>query len=137
MGFWVAVVKVTLFAKPVGVVFWQIRYADTMKPYLVFPVEWRTLPGQFVKIQIGGNSRVVVDVPGGARQAVEVSENESTNAMELKGLVSILSKSCRKSFQGEGIGRLVWLAGILKMLRPHVGEQIPVSRVLGPIRLQP
>src|SRR6266849_5281230 len=53
------------------------------------------------------------------------------------GSVSIPSSSVRNSLHGEGNRPPALSTGILKMFRLHVRQQIPVHRVLRPIRPQP
>ena len=55
-----------------------------MKPNFVFLVKRRTLPGQFLEIEICRDGGVVVDIAGRARQSIEIREDESPDAVELK-----------------------------------------------------
>ena len=97
----------------------------------------RPLSCYLVQVEIDRNRGVVVDIARCARQAVEIGENESTDAVQFEGSSSIPSSSVRNSFQGAASGRACLSAGILKVFRPHVGQQVPVCGVLCAILPQP
>ena len=90
-----------------------------------------------VQVKIRRNRGVVVDIARCARQAVEIREDEPTDAVQFEGFVGIPSSSVRNSFQGDGSGRASLSAGILKVFRSHVGQQVPVCGVLCAILPQP